>query len=48
VKKNNNKRNRLLKSLVQHQFRRVSSERQLRRLHSGGNRIEKLSYISYT
>jgi len=35
---------------VQNKFKRVSSERQLRRweeqLHSGGNRIEKLSYIS--
>jgi len=35
---------------VQNKFRRVSSERQLRRweerLHSEGNRIEKLSYIS--
>ena len=47
-KKNKNKRNRPLKS-VQNKFRRVSSERQLRRweeqLHSGHN-IEKLSYIS--
>jgi len=47
--KNKNKRNRSLKS-VQNKFRRVSSERQLRRwkeqLHSDGNRIEKLSYIS--
>ncbi|KYQ60775.1 hypothetical protein ALC60_00164 [Trachymyrmex zeteki] len=44
-----NKRNRPLKS-VQNKFRRVSSERQLRQweeqLHSDGNRIEKLSYIS--
>jgi len=35
---------------VQHQFRKFFSECQLRRweeqLHSGGNRIEKLSYIS--
>jgi len=35
---------------VQNKFRRVLSERQLRRweeqLHLGGNRIEKLSYIS--
>jgi len=47
--KNKNKRNRPLKS-VQYKFRRISSERQLRRweeqLHSGGKRIEKLSYIS--
>ncbi|KYN13299.1 hypothetical protein ALC57_14516 [Trachymyrmex cornetzi] len=47
--KNKNKRNRPLKS-VQNKFRRISSERQLRRwkeqLHSGGNHIEKLSYIS--
>jgi len=35
---------------MQNKFRRVSSERQLRRweeqLQSGGNRIEKLFYIS--
>ena len=35
---------------MQNKFRRVLSERQLRRweeqLHSGENRIEKLSYIS--
>lgn len=47
--RNNKKRNRSLKS-VQSKFRRVSSERQLRRwdeqLQSGGNRIEKLSHIS--
>ena len=34
---------------MQNKFRKVSSERQLRRweeqLHSGGNRIETLSYI---
>ena len=46
--KNNNKRNRPLK-LGQNKFRRVSSERQLRRWEEQlylGNRIEKLSYIS--
>ena len=47
--KTKNKKNRPLKS-VQNKFRRVSSERQLRRweeqLHLGGNHIEKLSYIS--
>lgn len=43
------KKNRSLK-VVQNKFRRVSSERQLRRweeqLQSGGTRMEKLSYIS--
>lgn len=46
---NDKKRNRPLK-VVQSKFRRVSSERQLRRweeqIQSGGSRIEKLSYIS--
>ncbi|XP_071579285.1 uncharacterized protein, partial [Temnothorax nylanderi] len=43
------KKNRSLK-LVQHHFKRVSSERQLRRweeqIESGGSRTDKLSYIS--
>jgi len=46
---NNKKRNRSLQA-VQHKFRKVSSERQLRRweeqLQSGGSRTDKLSYIS--
>jgi len=48
-KDNNKKRNRSLQT-VQHKFRNVSSERQLRRweeqLQSGGSRTDKLSYIS--
>lgn len=47
--RNTNSKHRSFKS-VQHKFRRVSSERQLRRweeqLKSDGNRLEKLSHIS--
>jgi len=48
-KDNNKKRNRSLQT-VQYKFRKVSSERQLKRweeqLQSGGSRTDKLSYIS--